>query len=74
MTVTATVPDRPGGLVSLLELLRDLSASVVDVIHSRVSGELRLGEVQVTVSLETKGRDHQQRVRRALGDAGYLMD
>lgn len=74
MTITATVSDRPGGLVSLLELLRDLSVSVVDVIHSRVSGELRLGEVQVTVSLETKGRDHQTRVRAALSEAGYLSD
>lgn len=74
MTITATVSDRPGGLVSLLELLRDLSGSVVDVVHSRVSGELRLGEVQVTVSLETKGRDHQSRVRAALIEAGYLVD
>lgn len=74
MTITATVSDRPGGLVSLLQLLRDLSVSVVDVIHSRVSGELRLGEVQVTVSLETKGRDHQTRVRSALSEAGYLSD
>jgi threonine dehydratase len=58
----------------LLALLRDLSASVVDVIHSRVSGELRLGEVQVTVSLETKGPDHQVEVRNALAAAGYLGD
>lgn len=74
MTITATVSDRPGGLVALLALLRDLSASVVDVIHSRVSGELRLGEVQVTVSLETKGPDHQKAVRHALSTAGYLGD
>lgn len=74
MTISVTVSDRPGGLVSLLELLRDLSVSVVDVIHSRVSGELHLGEVQVTVSLETKGRDHQTRVREALSAAGYLID
>lgn len=74
MTITATVSDRPGGLVALLALLRDLSASVVDVIHSRVSGELRLGEVQVTVSLETKGPDHQAEVREALSGAGYLGD
>lgn len=74
MTISVTVSDRPGGLVLLLELLRDLSVSVVDVIHSRVSGELRLGEVQVTVSLETRGSDHQTRVREALSEAGYLID
>lgn len=73
LTITVTVPDRPGGLVALLELLRDLNVSVVDVIHSRVSGELSLGEVAVTVSLETKGPDHQTRVRSALARAGYSV-
>ncbi|WP_299575599.1 threonine ammonia-lyase [uncultured Williamsia sp.] len=72
LTVAVTVPDRPGGLAQLLETLRDTGASVVDVIHSRVSGELRLGEVQVTVSLETRGPDHQADVRSALAAAGYL--
>lgn len=72
LTVAVTVPDRPGGLAALLELLRDTGASVVDVIHSRVSGELRLGEVQVTVSVETRGPDHQHLVRTSLADAGYL--
>ena len=72
LTVAVTVPDRPGGLAQLLETLRDSGASVVDVIHSRVAGELRLGEVQVTVSLETRGPDHQAQVRSALRDAGYL--
>lgn len=72
LTVSVTVPDRPGGLADLLALLRDVGASVVDVIHSRVAGELRLGDVQVTVSVETRGPDHQQTVRAALAEAGYL--
>ncbi|MGJ0119290.1 threonine ammonia-lyase [Williamsia sp. MIQD14] len=72
LTVAVTVPDRPGGLAMLLDTLRDSGASVVDVIHSRVAGELRLGEVQVTVSLETRGPDHQTAVRAALRTAGYL--
>ena len=74
LTVTATVSDRPGGLVALLELLRDLGASVLDVVHSRVADDLYLGEVQVTVSVETRGHDHQHDVRRALADAGFLRD
>ncbi|MGV9710642.1 threonine ammonia-lyase [Gordonia sp. NPDC003424] len=74
LTVTATVSDAPGGLVSLLELLRDLGASVVDVVHSRVADDLYLGEVAVTVSVETRGHDHQRDVRRALSEAGFLRD
>ena len=72
LTVTATIPDRPGGLISLLELLREQGASVVDVVHSRVADDLQLGEVQVTVSAETRGAEHQEAVRTALADAGFL--
>ncbi len=72
LTITATVSDRPGGLIALLELLRDQGASVVDVVHSRVVDELSLGEVQVTVSAETRGPDHQAEVRSALAAAGFL--
>ncbi|MGV9480541.1 threonine ammonia-lyase [Gordonia aichiensis] len=72
LTVTATIPDRPGGLISLLELLRDRGASVVDVVHSRVADNLQLGEVQVTVSAETRGAEHREVVSAALADAGFL--
>ncbi|WP_439644635.1 threonine ammonia-lyase [Gordonia soli] len=72
LTVTATISDSPGGLMEFLALLRDLGASVVDVTHSRVAGSLRLGEVQVTVSAETRGPDHQSEVREALAQAGFL--
>lgn len=72
LTLTATVSDRPGGLIELLALLRELGTSVVDIVHSRVADDLYLGEVQVTVSVETRGPDHQREVRRALADAGFL--
>ncbi|AZG45021.1 L-threonine ammonia-lyase [Gordonia insulae] len=74
LTVTATVSDRPGGLIALLELLRDRGASVVDVVHSRVADDLYLDEVQVTVSVETRGPEHQREVRRALSEAGFLRE
>ncbi|MDY6808281.1 MAG: threonine ammonia-lyase [Actinomycetota bacterium] len=74
LTVTATVSDRPGGLIALLELLRDRGASVVDVVHSRVADDLYLDEVQVTVSVETRGPEHQREVKRALADAGFLRE
>ncbi|SDU54714.1 threonine ammonia-lyase [Gordonia westfalica] len=72
LTFTATVSDRPGGLLALLELLRQQGASVIDIVHSRVADDLYLGEVQVTVSVETRGPDHQRDVRGALSEAGFL--
>ena len=46
LTVTATISDRPGGLIALLELLRDAGASVLDVVHSRVVDDLYLDAEQ----------------------------
>ena len=74
LTVTATISDRPGGLIALLELLRDAGASVLDVVHSRVVDDLYLDEVQVTVSVETRGPEHQRELRDALAAAGFLRD
>jgi len=73
LTITVDIPDRPGGLVALLELLRDTGSSVIDVVHSRVSGELPLGQVRVTASLETRGPEHQQAVHEAIYRAGYVL-
>lgn len=72
LTITVSVPDRPGGLISLLELLSEQEASVVDVVHSRVAEGLSLGAVQVTVSVETRGPDHQTALRAALAQAGFV--
>lgn len=71
LTITVTVPDRPGGLLGLLSLFRDHGASVVDVVHSRVADDLELGEVRVTVRAETRGLSHQRDLRAALDESGY---
>lgn len=65
------IPDRPGSLAGMLTLVGELGGNVVDVKHSRVSGTLRLGEVEVALSLETRGPEHSGQVATALRAAGY---
>ncbi|HEX3588122.1 MAG TPA: threonine ammonia-lyase [Pseudonocardiaceae bacterium] len=67
------VPDRPGSLAALLARVGELGANVLDVEHSRVSGALRLGEVEVALDLETRGADHCAQVTEALHAAGYTV-
>ncbi|QNG17971.1 threonine ammonia-lyase [Rhodococcus triatomae] len=69
--VTVTIPDRPGGLVAMLEIVRDAGASVVDVIHSRTAGTLDLDEVEVFLTAETRGPQHRRELLDALVAAGY---
>jgi threonine dehydratase len=67
------VPDRPGSLATLLRLVGELGANVLDVEHSRVAGALRLGEVDIALDLETRGPEHCAQVTSALHSAGYTV-
>ncbi|KIQ19229.1 threonine dehydratase [Rhodococcus sp. Leaf7] len=71
LTVRIVIPDRPGGLVGVLGVARDSAASVVDVVHARTAGRLAMDEVEILMTLETRGPDHRAAVLSALAAAGY---
>jgi len=72
LSLRLRVPDRPGSLASILDLVAELGANVLDVEHSRTGGQLHLGEVLVALSLETRGQEHSERVVGQLYDAGFI--
>lgn len=67
------VPDRPGSLAGVLSEVSALGANVLDVEHSRISGALALGEVDVSLNLETRGPEHCATVSAELQHAGYVV-
>jgi threonine dehydratase len=67
------IADRPGALAALLTLIGEQGANVLDVAHSRLSGALPLGDVDVAVSLETRGPEHIAEVVGALRAAGHSV-
>ncbi|WP_217900701.1 MULTISPECIES: threonine ammonia-lyase [Nocardiaceae] len=73
LAVRVTISDKPGGLTGVLGVVRDAGASVVDVVHSRTGGRLGLEEVDVMLTVETRGPDHRGTVLDALGAAGYAV-
>ena len=73
LAVRVIISDKPGGLTGVLEVVRDAGASVVDVVHSRTGGRLGLEEVDVMLTVETRGPDHREAVLEALGAAGYSV-
>ncbi|WP_235659031.1 threonine ammonia-lyase [Mycobacteroides abscessus] len=73
LTVRVTVADAPGGLSGLLDVFRASGASVVDVTHWRNSERLRLGEVDVLATVETRGPEHRQAVLDAMVAAGLTV-
>jgi threonine dehydratase len=68
---TVRCPDRPGQLAALLTLIGQQGANIDDVVHQRHDPRLQLGEVEVELSVETRGAEHSDRLVQALKAAGY---
>ena len=73
LSLRVRVGDRPGALAELLALVGSLGANVIDVAHSRIAGSLPLGDVQVALTLETRGREHCAELVEALRAAGHAV-
>lgn len=73
LAVKVTIPDRPGGLSRLLGVVSETGASVLDVVHSRTAPKLALDEVEVMLTVETRGPSHREEVLGALEGAGFTV-
>ncbi len=67
------LPDQPGALATLLVELAALGANVLDVVHERVTADLRVDEAEVSLHLETRGPEHCDSVISQLRKAGYTL-
>jgi threonine dehydratase len=65
------VPDRPGGLADLLNLVASTRANLVTLEHVRDAVSLHVRETGVELTLETRGPRHTQEVMATLAGAGY---
>jgi threonine dehydratase len=71
LVLRMTLPDRPGSLAAMLNVIGELGANVVDVQHIREGIYLHIQQTAVQIVLETRGRDHAASVEAALRAAGY---
>jgi threonine dehydratase len=71
--VFTRLPDRPGALADLLNLVAHARANLVSLEHVREAVSLNVRETGVELTLETRGREHTEELRRVLVDAGYAV-
>ena len=71
MKLSVILVDKPGSLMSFTNLLTKVEANIVHIGYDRTSVALEFGDATVSVSLETKGTEHQEEVRRALKENGF---
>jgi threonine dehydratase len=73
LTLTLRIPDRPGGLATLLSELAEAGANVIEVAHARIHEDLSLDEVEVHLQLETRGPAHAETLLVRLRERGYRV-
>jgi threonine dehydratase len=71
LTLSIGLPDRPGQLARVAELLAEANANVIEVLHTRHGSGLQISEVELQLSVETRGPEHRASVVEALRHAGY---
>ena len=71
LKLSIMLPDRPGQLARIAEILAGVNANVVEVLHTRHGRGMQLSQVELNVSVETRGTEHRQHVIQALRAAGY---
>jgi threonine dehydratase len=71
MTLRIGLPDRPGQLSVISSLISDANANVVEVLHTRHGMGTQITEVQIDISVETRGKPHQAALMATLEQAGY---
>jgi len=74
MKLTVTLVDKPGSLKHFTEILEELNANIVHISYDRTSVSLDYGDANVTVHMETKGKEHQAEIKYILQKDGYLRD
>ena len=66
MALRVTLIDKPGALMKLTDCLKLASANIVKIDYDRFSTELDYGDANITITLETKGVEHQEQIRAVL--------
>lgn len=71
MTIRIMLNDRPGELTNISRIISDNDANVTGVNYTGASDHLSMGDVFITIDLETKGSYHCKVILAALEAGGY---
>jgi len=67
------VPDTPGSIAALASAVAGQRANILHIYQTRHIGEVELGEIEVELSLETKGHEHVAAIVEAIQAKGFRV-
>jgi threonine dehydratase len=68
------VRDRPGQLARLADLVAGAGANVLEIAHRRAFADISVGDVEIVMHLETRGRDHVAELTSLLEGKGLNVE
>jgi len=71
LVVRILLDDRPGSLATISRIIAESDANVTGVDHTRVGGSISMGDVAITINMETKGHEHGEKVLQNLRAEGF---
>ena len=66
--------DRPGSLARLTAMIAEAGANVLETIHRRAFADISVGEVEILMQLETRGREHAANIIKLLESNGLVVE
>jgi len=73
MTCQLLLPDQPGNLEKVIDLISQERANIINIEHSRYDLSVPLRSARVHMLLETQSFEHQKRIIQRLEGAGYPL-
>jgi len=70
-TVSVLLPDKPGELTKVSEVIASLSGNVIKLEHNQFVSINRNAAVELRITLETFGTEHKNQIIKALEEKGY---
>ena len=70
-TVSVLLPDRPGELARVSEVIAELKGNVVRIEHNQFVNINRNAAVELIITMEAYGMEHKQEIIDGLGKKGY---
>jgi threonine dehydratase len=70
---TLELPDKPGQLAGVLEVIKSLQANILEIDHHREFNYAPFGNVYIEITLETRGHQHIAVIKDRLREKGYRL-
>jgi threonine dehydratase len=71
--IETVIQDRPGKLENLLTVFRQSGANILEVSHHRLSPRASIGQVGVSITIETRNKDHLEQIEQDLKEQNYTL-